>query len=201
MVAGTAFGTALNDQAQIAALGESLRAAPYGKPPVAPVLYVKSGPCIVAGGRRVALPAGRDALRAGATLAVQWTVTGPTAMRLALDLAVPHESYYRPAIAELAWDGSLPLGDAAPLRAVDDLEIVTTVNSKARHRWALSRLVRGIDRLIAEVTEFMSPLPGDLLLVGTPADAPLIGAGDRVRVEAHGLPALEIAVAGTGEGA
>lgn len=201
MFAGTAFGTALNDRAQLAAMGESLRAAPYGKPPVAPVLYVKSGHCIAGSGHRVAPPSGQAALRAGATLAVQWTVTGATAMRLALDLAVPHESYYRPAIAELAWDGSLSLGDAVPLRAADDLEIVTIVNGEERHRWALSRLVRGIGRLIADVTDFMSPLPGDLLLVGTPADAPLVAAGDRVHVAAQGMPALEITVAGAGEGA
>ncbi len=195
MIAGTAFGTALNDQAHIAAMGDSLREAPYGKPPVAPVLYVKSGPCITRDSQASLLPDGTETLRAGATLAVQWTVTGPTALRLALDLAIPHDSYYRPAIAELAWDGSLALGDAAIRRdAMDACDIITIINGEARHHWSLSRLVRGIDRLIADVADFMSPLPGDLLLVGTPFDAPLVHAGDRVRVEAAGLPALETVI-------
>jgi 5-oxopent-3-ene-1,2,5-tricarboxylate decarboxylase/2-hydroxyhepta-2,4-diene-1,7-dioate isomerase len=48
-----------------------------------------------------------------------------------------------------------------------------------------------MDRLIADIGEFLTLLPGDILLVGEPHDAPLAQAGDRVRVKIDGLPALE----------
>jgi 5-oxopent-3-ene-1,2,5-tricarboxylate decarboxylase/2-hydroxyhepta-2,4-diene-1,7-dioate isomerase len=45
--------------------------------------------------------------------------------------------------------------------------------------------------LIADISEFLTLQPGDILLIGEPHDAPLARAGDRVRVEIDGLPAVE----------
>jgi 5-oxopent-3-ene-1,2,5-tricarboxylate decarboxylase/2-hydroxyhepta-2,4-diene-1,7-dioate isomerase len=55
--------------------------------------------------------------------------------------------------------------------------------------------VRPVDRLIAEISEFLTLEPGDIVLIGEPADAPLVRTCDRVRVECDGLPAIENAVA------
>jgi 5-oxopent-3-ene-1,2,5-tricarboxylate decarboxylase/2-hydroxyhepta-2,4-diene-1,7-dioate isomerase len=51
--------------------------------------------------------------------------------------------------------------------------------------------VRPVERLIADISEFLTLQPGDILLIGEPPDAPLAQAGDKVRVEVTGLPAIE----------
>lgn len=199
MFAGTAYCTALNDRRQLEALDSAFRAAPYNAPPKAPVLYVKPGHCVVPGGSTVALPAGCDALGVAATLALQWTVTGPTAVRLAIDLSVPHDNFYRPAVTELACDGFLPVGPAiAPPDSLAMLDIVTEIDGAEVHRWNLSSLFRDIPTLIADVTAFMTPMPGDMLLVGTPGDRPTARAGSRIRVSAAGFAPLEARLAGAG---
>lgn len=201
MFAGTAYGIALNDGAQLRALDPVFHEKPYGRPPGAPVLHVKSGPCIVRGGADVVVPQGAEGLVLGATIALQRTATGFGAARLALDLAVPHESFFRPAIGELGRDGFLPVGDARALpMGVEDLEIVTTINGREAHRWALSRLHRGVRALIDDVAAFMSLLPGDMLLAGTAGDAPLGRPGDRIEVTAAGFPALAVTLRAAREG-
>jgi 5-oxopent-3-ene-1,2,5-tricarboxylate decarboxylase/2-hydroxyhepta-2,4-diene-1,7-dioate isomerase len=44
-----------------------------------------------------------------------------------------------------------------------------------------------VQRLIADVTEFMSLHEGDILLVGVPEDPPLLHAGDKVSIEIEGV--------------
>ena len=41
MVLGTVYGVILNLRQELAALGEAMEKPPYGKPPKAPVLYIK----------------------------------------------------------------------------------------------------------------------------------------------------------------
>lgn len=198
MFAGTAYCTALNDRRQLQALDPVLHQPPYANPPQAPVLYIKSGHGIVASGSTVALDDPSGTLAVGATVALQWTASGPTAARLALDLAVPHDSFYRPAIGELARDGLLPIGAATRRpEALDTLEIVTEINGTAAHRWNLAYLVRGIDRLVADVTTFMSLLPGDMLLVGVAGDRPVTKDGDHIRVSAAGFAPVEAVISGS----
>lgn len=199
MFAGTAYCTALNDRRQLETLDSAFHETPYGAPPKAPVLYMKPGHCVVPGGSTVALPAGCEALGVAATIALQWTVTGPTAVRLAIDLSVPHESFYRPAVAELACDGFLPAGPAIALPAdLATLDIVTEIDGAEAHRWNLSSLFRDIPTLIADLTAFMTPMPGDMLLVGTPGDRPVVRSGSSIRVSAAGFTPLEARLAGAG---
>jgi 5-oxopent-3-ene-1,2,5-tricarboxylate decarboxylase/2-hydroxyhepta-2,4-diene-1,7-dioate isomerase len=54
-------------------------------------------------------------------------------------------------------------------------------------RASLDNLVRSIPQLIAEVTDFMTLYPGDVLLVGAAHDAPLARAGDSFSVEIDGV--------------
>jgi 5-oxopent-3-ene-1,2,5-tricarboxylate decarboxylase / 2-hydroxyhepta-2,4-diene-1,7-dioate isomerase len=48
-----------------------------------------------------------------------------------------------------------------------------------------------VAKLIADVSEFMSLSPGDLLLIGVPEGAPRVRAGDTMAVEIDGLGRLE----------
>jgi len=202
----TVYGTLLNYQGALAALGAAVREAPYGAPPEAPVLYIKPANTMIGHGMDIPLPEGVAELEIGAALGV---VIGRTASRVspqralehvlgytvANDICIPHASLYRPAIRERARDGFCPIGpwviERKAVRDPDALAVRVWINGELRQENTTRNLIRSVSTLIADVTEFMTLYAGDVLLVGTPENAPLAGAGDRVRIEAEGVGALE----------
>ena len=54
----------------------------------------------------------------------------------------------------------------------DDLTIRVFINDKLQQENSTSNLIRSVSRLLADVTEFMTLSPGDVLLVGVPEEAP-----------------------------
>lgn len=193
---GSIYGVVLNDRAEREGLQPQFAQKPYQAPPEAPVVYMKARQCVARGEAR--LPEGKS-VRAGATLALLFArdacrVDAANALAcvggvaLALDLSLPQENYYRPAIAQSNRDGFLQLG--AFVAPVWPEEIVTRIDGVEAHRWRQDRLVRPAADLIAALSGFMTLRAGDVLLVGLPGDAPMIGAGQEALVEAAGLPAL-----------
>ena len=67
---GTVYGVILNVRQELERLGDALTRAPYGKPPEAPVLYIKPPNTVLPGGGDVPAPADVEALQLGATLAL-----------------------------------------------------------------------------------------------------------------------------------
>jgi 5-oxopent-3-ene-1,2,5-tricarboxylate decarboxylase/2-hydroxyhepta-2,4-diene-1,7-dioate isomerase len=207
---GAVVGTLLNFRDALAALGDAVHAAPYNSPPRAPVLYLKPANTWIAHRATIPLPAGVPALVMGATLGV---VIGRTACRVPAgralefvggytivnDVCEPHASVYRPAIRQRCRDGFCAIGPWVVARdevaSPDALTISVHVNGELRCANSTAGLVRGVAQLIADVTEFMTLGEGDLLLVGTPADAPLAGAGDSVRIAIDGIGMLENTIA------
>ena len=196
-ISGTIYGVVLNDAEQRASLAASFTVEPYAAAPMAPVVYVKPGPCVSQG--MVSIPPNIDELEVAPTLALLFSrdaahVAAGDAMRsvgaicLALDVSVPQASFYRPAVAQRCRDGFLPMGPftSAGLPAA----IATSIDGQAAHLWALDRLVRPVPELVAELSRFMTLRAGDVLLVGLPGNAPKVGPGRTVRVEAEGLPSL-----------
>jgi 5-oxopent-3-ene-1,2,5-tricarboxylate decarboxylase/2-hydroxyhepta-2,4-diene-1,7-dioate isomerase len=131
------------------------------------------------------MPADASELKVAGTLGV---VIGAGYV-LVNDVSIPHESYFRPAIRQRCRDGFCVIGSDVTERAPE--EIRTWVNGGLRCRARLADLVRPIGRLIADISAFLTPQPGDIVLIGETADAPLARVGDRVRVECDGLPAIE----------
>jgi 5-oxopent-3-ene-1,2,5-tricarboxylate decarboxylase / 2-hydroxyhepta-2,4-diene-1,7-dioate isomerase len=105
------------------------------------------------------------------------------------DVSIPHASYYRPAIRQRCRDGFCVIGSEVTDRQPREIRI--SINGELRCRANIEDLVRPIDRLIADISEFLTLQPGDIVLVGEPQDAPLAQAGERVRVEIDGLAAIE----------
>ncbi len=198
-IAGTIYGVILNDGAELSRLSPAFGEKPYLTPPRAPVVYIKPRACVRTGDASVPMPADLAELEVAPTLALLFArdacgVDEHAAMPcvgaacLALDVSIPQQDYYRPAIAQRCRDGFLPLGGfAAPVRFA---EMATSVDGDEVHRWSTDRLVRGIPALIRDLAAFMTLRAGDLLLVGLPGDAPRVRAGQSVRVTADGLPAL-----------
>jgi 5-oxopent-3-ene-1,2,5-tricarboxylate decarboxylase/2-hydroxyhepta-2,4-diene-1,7-dioate isomerase len=142
-------------------------------------------------GGAIALPGGTKALKMAGTVGV---LIGGAPNRIAgyiavNDVSIPHESYYRPAISQRCRDGFCVIG--SQMTASVPAEFRTFVNDELRCRAPIADLLRPIDRLIADIGEFLTLQPGDIVLIGEAPDSPLAQAGDRVRVEVDGLPALE----------
>jgi 5-oxopent-3-ene-1,2,5-tricarboxylate decarboxylase / 2-hydroxyhepta-2,4-diene-1,7-dioate isomerase len=200
---GTVYTAVLNFRGERERLGDALNQDPYKKPPEAPILFIKPPNTWAHSGAGIPCPAGAEQLKMGGTLAV---VIGRTASRvtpaealgyvagytIANDVSIPHESYYRPPIAQRCRDGFCPI--AAGIKSLanpDHTEIRILVNGELRASNNTANLVRAISQLISDVTEFMTLNFGDVLLVGEPENAPLAKAGDTVRVEIEGLGVLE----------
>ncbi|MCB9954872.1 MAG: fumarylacetoacetate hydrolase family protein [Caulobacterales bacterium] len=204
MIVGTIYGVALNDAEEIERLRTSFSAAPYNAPPLSPIVYIKPRMCATTFGAAIPLPKDESELKLAATVALTIgrdasRVEAGKAMHhvasagLALDVAIPFESYYRPPVANIARDGFLPLGATGAVGIPD--EIVTAIDDLDVHCWKLSRLVRSPAQLIADLSQFMTLRAGDLILVGLPGDAPRARLGQRIRVTAHGMAQLTTLIA------
>lgn len=89
------------------------------------------------------------------------------------------------------FDGSCPLGPWIETElSPSDLAIETRVNGEIRQSARTSDMAFGVAELIAHVTSFMTLLPGDVLLTGTPAGIGPMKPGDRVEVEVEDVGVL-----------
>ena len=71
-----------------------------------------------------------------------------------------------------------------------DLAITCTVNDELRQAGRTSQMIRGIEELVAFISEAMTLLPGDVILTGTPAGVGPMQVGDRVSVSIEGIGTL-----------
>jgi 5-oxopent-3-ene-1,2,5-tricarboxylate decarboxylase/2-hydroxyhepta-2,4-diene-1,7-dioate isomerase len=213
----TVVGAMFEFQGAWDAAAPAMAREPHHRPPVHPVLYIKPANTWCRADTPVALPADVDEVEVGATLAVAFARTAArvseadalgfvAAYGVVNDLTVPHASLLRPPMKQKCRDGFCPIGpfvDAAAIGSPDALEIRAYVNGELRLRASTAALRRKVARLIADVSEFMSLAPGDLLLVGVPHDVPRARRGDVVAVEIDRIGRLEnrlVAESG-GEGA
>ncbi|SDV46366.1 fumarylacetoacetate hydrolase family protein [Chitinasiproducens palmae] len=194
---GTVYGALLNYREALAALGDAVEQPPYKQAPVAPILYIKTRNTFAPDGASVAVPADVPALEIGAALGV---VIGRQATRVAprdalahvagyvavADISVPHQSVYRPAVRQKCRDGFCPIGAmrvATEVANPDSLAITVSIDGEVRQRANTSSLVRPVAALIADVTDFMTLMPGDILLVGVPHGAPQAHAGQAFTID------------------
>jgi len=209
-LSGVVYGALLNHAPALAALGDAVNAAPYKAPPRAPVLFVKPPNTLLAAGRAVAAPDDGDAWQVGVSLGI---VIGRTACRvreaaantviagytMVVDFSVPHESFYRPSVRFKARDASCYIGPrvvaASDVASPDSLAITVSIDGLAVQQTSTANMQRPVARLLADVTDFMTLAPGDVLMLGVPLGAPLARAGQRVSAEIAGIGRYETAIA------
>ncbi|WP_343663920.1 fumarylacetoacetate hydrolase family protein [Paraburkholderia tropica] len=214
-VSGAVYGTLLNDRHALDALGDAVHAPPYKAPPRAPILYLKPRNTLAGHGARVSVP-DANGVRVGASLGI---VMGRTAARiqareafdyiagytLVADLSVPHASVYRPSVRFRARDNFCVLGPAVLARRYvsdpDDLAIHVELSGEPRFSASTSTSVRGVAQLLADVTDFMTLAPGDVITLGVPHGAPIAHAGQRAALTIGGFPALNIDFVAEGDAA
>ncbi len=210
-LSGQVYGTLLNHRSAVAALADAANAPPYKAPPKAPVLYIKPRNTLNINGALIVIPEDVAQLEVAACLGV---VMGRTACNVSPaealeyvagylivnDVSVPHDSFYRPSIRFKARDGFCPLGprvvardqikdpNALTIRVHVDGTLVQTANT--------AELVRPVGQLIADVSEFMTLSPGDILAVGAAAPAPRVRSGQQSTISIDGLGQLENSYSG-----
>ena len=189
---GTVYGTLLNFRGELDALGPKMNEAPYKTPPQAPVLYVKTANTWTENGGAIALPAHVMEVEVGATVAMVMKSAHEVAGYVLMnDVSIPHESLFRPPVKFNCLDGFLGIGDRVRARneagdpAVFRLEV--RVNGELKQTVRFSQLVRSADKLLADVSQFMTLAEGDMLMLGCDAGRPRVRAGDTVEIK---MPAL-----------
>jgi 5-oxopent-3-ene-1,2,5-tricarboxylate decarboxylase / 2-hydroxyhepta-2,4-diene-1,7-dioate isomerase len=189
---GTVYGTLMNFRGELEALGSRVNEAPYQAPPQAPVLYVKPANTWTENGGAIALPAHVAEVEVGATIAMVMKSAREIAGYVLMnDVCIPHESLFRPPVKFNCLDGFLGIGDRIRARneagdpAVFKLEV--RVNGELKQTVRFSQLVRPAEKLLADVSEFMSLGEGDMLMLGRDVGRPRVRAGDRVEIK---MPAL-----------
>jgi len=95
------------------------------------------------------------------------------------------------------FDGSCPLGpwietDVDP----NDVLVQTRLNGDVVQQASTADMVFGVATLLEHITTFMTLLPGDVVLTGTPEGVGKIQSGDVVEVEVDGVGVLRNAVTG-----
>jgi 5-oxopent-3-ene-1,2,5-tricarboxylate decarboxylase / 2-hydroxyhepta-2,4-diene-1,7-dioate isomerase len=205
-LSGVVYSALLNDPQQVLQLGDAVHQPPYKAPPAHPVLALRPRNAQAGDGQPIAVPPG--GVRTGPGLGI---VIGRTACAVAEadalahiagylvanDLCLPMPGvarHYRPAVRQMARDGFCPLGPvvtpAAAVPAPDDLAITLLVDGLPAWQGRTGGRVRGVARLLSEVSAFMTLQPGDVLLLGIPADAPLALPGQAMAVTIDGLGTL-----------
>ena len=205
-ISGTIYGTLLNFKGALESLGDSVYDKPYMSPPVSPVLYIKPANTFNRYGGGIPMPTGESTLEMGAALGIVMAktavaVTEETAMdhvagfTIVNDVTIPHESLFRPAVQHKSRDGFCPAGpwiiDRDAVNNLDDLTVRVFINNQLKQENSTKNLIRSVSRLLADVTQFMTLFPGDVLLAGVPEEAPLAEVGDKVRIEISGIGSLE----------
>jgi 5-oxopent-3-ene-1,2,5-tricarboxylate decarboxylase/2-hydroxyhepta-2,4-diene-1,7-dioate isomerase len=189
---GTVYGTLMNFRGELEALGDKVDEPPYKGAPKAPVLYIKPANTWTENGGTIALPAGVPEVEIGATVAmVMKSAREIEGFVLMNDLSIPHDSFFRPPVKFKCLDGFLAIGDRIRARneagdpAVFKLEV--RINGELKQTVRFSQLVRPADKLLADVSEFMTLGEGDMLMLGCDAGRPRAKVGDRIQVS---MPAL-----------
>jgi 5-oxopent-3-ene-1,2,5-tricarboxylate decarboxylase / 2-hydroxyhepta-2,4-diene-1,7-dioate isomerase len=193
--AGTVYGTLLNFRREWDLWSPRMTQDPHKAPPKAPVLYIKTANTFCPAGQDLPLQDGVREVDIGATLGLvigaQAQVVGSVLLN---DWSVPHTSYYRPPVKFRCRDGFLGLPQQTSIGQVQDwaaLQITVSRNGDVVQTVDLRALMRGMPALLADVGEFMTLQPGDVLMVGTDCLAdgthPRAKAGDKVEISAPGF--------------
>lgn len=201
----TLYGTLLNYQGAYDALEPEMHADPYKAPPKKPVLYIKPKNTFISHGQAIPLPEGEEVVQVGAALGL---VIGKTATKVTKenaldyiagytvvnDVSIPHDNYHRPAVKQKIRDGFCPVGPWVMAKEMiaspNDVAVKVSINGEVKQTNTTKNLVRSVETLMQDVTEFMTLYPGDVLLVGVPEKAPLAKENDLVSIEIDGVGVL-----------
>lgn len=112
------------------------------------------------------------------------------------------ENWYRPNLRVKNRDTCTGMGpwlvDAADVTDPHKLALRTRVNGKITQQGTTAHMVNDIPALIEYLSGFMTLLPGDVILTGTPDGVVNVDEGDEVVCEIDGIGSLQSTIVGDG---
>lgn len=110
------------------------------------------------------------------------------------------ENWYRPNLRVKNRDGATVLGPwLVPAASVPDpqaLALRTRVNGEVTQQGSTANMIHDVASLVAYLSDFMTLLPGDVILTGTPDGVINVNVGDVVECEIAGLGSLRNTIEG-----
>lgn len=104
-------------------------------------------------------------------------------------------------LKDLQWGRAKGFDTSAPLgpwieTEVDpsNLRLITRVNGEVKQDSRTDQLIFDVPALIAFVSSYVTLLPGDVIMTGTPSGIGPLASGDRVEVDIEGIGVLECSV-------
>ena len=171
--------------------------------PTVPVLFYKPALSVIGPEADIVLPPGVGEVKFESELAV---VIGKTAQGIRADEAEGHIFGYCvandvTALSLFHPDGHWTLGKAAdtflPLGPLvtteldlDAVRVCSSLNGEEYQNCGLDRMIMSIPEMIARISRYVTLMPGDVLLTGTPAGAVMMRAGDRIECWIDGIGTL-----------
>ncbi|WP_044365934.1 fumarylacetoacetate hydrolase family protein [Streptomyces natalensis] len=172
------------------------------------IIHLKPTTSVVGPDDPIVLPESSHDVRYEGELAV---VIGRTCRSVAPEDAAQHVLGYTCANDVTAWDIGTDGGQWTKAKGMDtfcplgpwistDLDpaaahITTRVNGEVRQKGSTAQLTRSALALVSEVSHFMTLLPGDVLLTGTPEGSDALTPDDTVSVDIEGIGTLHSPVA------
>lgn len=177
-------------------------------PPELPTVFFKAPSTVIGPGDTIRLPAQAKRVQYGAELAViigragRWIspedaprhILGYTCANdvLALDIAELDQSWTRAG----SFDSFCPLGPTIATHVNPaQLMIRCAVNGATRQMSSSHDMLFGVPQVVAFISGAMTLLPGDVILMGSPAGSGPLEAGDTVEVVIEGIGSLSNPVA------
>ena len=96
------------------------------------------------------------------------------------------------------FDTSCPLSDFVPAAQVENpnaIRLTLKVNGELRQDGTTAQMMRSIEEIIAEISQFYTLEEGDIILTGTPSGVSRIGSGDELHGEIEQVGSLTVSVA------
>lgn len=178
-------------------LGDALNGPPYKAPPKAPILYVKPRNTLIGHRANIAVPDDSVGVQVGGSLGI---VIGRTASRVSAahalefvesytivaDLCVPHEGVYRPSVRYRVRDGFCAIDPALVAKRhvpnPDAPRIEVGIEGKPTFIASAATSIGNVAQLVADVTDFMTLAPSDVLTMGLPHGSSIAHAGEAISV-------------------
>lgn len=181
------------------------RAQQRGRFPEVPSYFQKPPSSLGRSGDEIVRPRGTELLGVEGEIAI---IIGTRAHHLTPEQGAAHIGWFAPAndvgLSDMRWadrgsnlfakgqDGFTPLGEPRAAAEIDPaaLTIRTRVNGTVVQEDSSENLIFDFGLLVADLSRFITLEPGDVILTGTPAGAPLVQPGDEVEVELEGVGTL-----------
>jgi fumarylpyruvate hydrolase len=96
-----------------------------------------------------------------------------------------------------AFDQSAPISPIVPAARIGHPQrgaITLAVNSQSRQHGDLADMIWPVADIIANLSGYVTLLPGDLIFTGTPAGVGRVERGDRLEGEIDGVGALSVTI-------